>query len=88
MSKLKDMITAETRSFNPKGKKEYTTENVLTVLVTTNEKANPVPLEPTDRRFVAFACNDTQRGDTAYFNQLGKNLNDTTARAFYQFLRS
>jgi hypothetical protein len=86
MSKLKDMITAETMSFNPKGKKEYITDNVFTVLITTNDKNNPVPLEPTDRRFVAFACKDSKRGDTAYFNELGKHLNDTTARAFYQFL--
>ena len=86
MSNLKDKMTAETLSFNPKEKKEYTTENIFNILITTNDTKNPVPLEPTDRRFVAFACNDSKRGDTAYFNQLGKHLNDTTARAFYQFL--
>jgi hypothetical protein len=86
MSNLKDMMTAETLSFNPKGKKEYTTQNLFNILITTNDVKNPVPLEPTDRRFVAFACNDSKRGDTAYFNQLGKHLTDTTARAFYQYL--
>jgi hypothetical protein len=86
MPNLKDMMTAETLSFNPKGKKEYVTRNTTNFAITTNDNKNPVPVEPTDRRFVAFACNDSKRGDTAYFNALGKTLNDATARAFYQYL--
>ena len=86
MSTLKDMMTADNLSCNPKGKKLYTIENVSNFLITSNNVKKPVSLESTDRRFAAFACNDSKRGDTAYFNTLGQSLNDRSARALYQFL--
>jgi hypothetical protein len=70
---------------NPKGKELFVTQSIVNLVFTTNYD-DPVPMAPGDRRWVAFGCNDSKKGDTAYFNLLGKSLNDTTARAFYQFL--
>ena len=82
---LKDLITGETLQVNPKGKELFVTQSIVNLVFTTNYD-DPVPMAPGDRRWVAFGCNDSKKGDTAYFNLLGKSLNDTTARAFYQFL--
>jgi hypothetical protein len=55
------------------------------LMITTTNK-NPFPLEASDARFVVFECNDSRKGDFAYFENLAAHLNDKTARAFYQFL--
>jgi hypothetical protein len=70
---------------NPKNKDAYTTRNIVNLLLTTNNDKS-VHLEAGERRWVVFECNDSKKWDTAYFNELLKNLNDRTARAFYQFL--
>ena len=49
---------------------------------------NPLKIEPEERRFVIFGCNDSKKGDTAYFAWLAAHLNrPDVARAFYQYLR-
>ena len=85
MSNLKAMMTSETIHVQPMCKSPYTVPNTFNFMITTNDK-NPFPLVPSDPRFVVFECNDSKKGDFAYFENLAKNLNDRTARAFYQFL--
>jgi hypothetical protein len=82
---VKDVITGKTLQLNPKGKDMFVTRSIVNLLLTTNHDG-PIPLDPGDRRWMALECNDSKKGDTAYFDELGKNLNDRTARAFYQFL--
>ena len=82
---LKDVITGETLAFNPKNKAAYKMPNVVNLVFTTHTK-NPFVLEVPDSRFVVFDCNGSKKGDYAYFENLAANLNDKTARAFYQFL--
>jgi hypothetical protein len=52
-SDIKSLITAPTHKFNPKGKKEYSRENYMRLVLTTN-KANPLELEQSDRRWIIF----------------------------------
>ena len=87
MSALKDRITSDTVNINPKGKEQYDVRNFANFLFTTNDM-NPLKIEPEERRFVIFACNDSKKGDTAYFARLAAHLaRDDVARAFYQYLR-
>jgi Family of unknown function (DUF5906) len=82
---VKDVITGKTLQLNPKGKDMFVTRSIVNLLLTTNHDG-PIPLDPGDRRWMALECNDSKKGDTAYFDELGKNLNDITARALYQYL--
>jgi hypothetical protein len=82
---IKNLMTGATLDLNPKNKDAYTTRNIVNLLLTTNNDKS-VHLEAGERRWVVFECNDSKKWDTAYFNELLKNLNDRTARAFYQFL--
>ena len=83
MSRLKDRITNSTINVNPKCHKEYSVRNMSNFLCTTNNM-NPLNIEPEERRFVVFGCNSSKKGDTAYFNELGKHLQrDDVARAFF-----
>lgn len=82
---LKDLVTSPTIHVQPMCKSPYTVPNTSNFMITTNEK-NPFPLVPSDPRFVVFECNDSKKGDFAYFENLAKNLNDASARAFYQYL--
>ena len=83
--KLKDLVTSPTFLVEPMSKEPYQMPNTINLMITTNDK-NPFALEASDSRFVVFECNDSKKGDFAYFDQLAQNLNDKTARAFYQFL--
>jgi hypothetical protein len=82
---IKNLMTGPTLDLNPKNKDAYTTRNLVNLLLTTNNDKS-VYLEAGDRRWVVLELNDSRKGDTAYFDELGENLNDTTARAFYQYL--
>jgi hypothetical protein len=82
---IKNMMTGPTLDIDPKFKDPYPTRNLLNLLFTTNNDKS-VHLEAGDRRWAVFECNDSKKGDTAYFDELGKHLNDRSARAFYQFL--
>jgi hypothetical protein len=82
---IKNLMTGPTLDLNPKNKDAYITRNLINLMVTTNNDKS-VHLEVGERRWVVFECNDSKKHDTAYFNLLSKNLNDTTARAFYQYL--
>jgi hypothetical protein len=82
---IKNLMTGPTLDLNPKNKDAYTTRNLVNLILTTNNDKS-VHLEAGDRRWAVFECSDSKKGDTAYFDELGKHLNDRTARAFYQFL--
>jgi len=87
MSRLKDRITSSTININPKCRKQYSVCNMSNFVRTTNS-LNPLTIEPEERRFVVFGCNSSKKGNTAYFNELGKHLErDDVARAFFQYLR-
>jgi hypothetical protein len=82
---IKSLMTDENLNLNPKNKDLCTTRSLIRIMLTTNVP-KPIHLEAGDRRWVVLEVNDSKKGDTAYFQKLGKSLDDKAARAFYQFL--
>lgn len=72
-SALKSMITARRATFNPKGKKPYSTTNYARFIFTTN-KPNPMEMNDEERRFVITACSSEKRGDFAFWNEVRSKL--------------
>lgn len=72
-SALKSMITARRATFNPKGKKPYTTNNYARFIFTTN-KPNPMEMNDGERRFVITACSAERKGDYAFWNEVRSKL--------------
>lgn len=83
---LKASMTSDTLDFNPKNKAPYKVQSLVNFWFTSNTQ-NPIPLEASDRRFVAFECNNSKKGDNDYFTTLGQRLNNRSARAFFQYLQ-
>jgi len=84
--KLKNLITAEKRSFEGKGLKPITLNNYTNLVMTTNQEV-PVLLEDTDRRFCCFKASDEKRGDFEYWNAVHTALNNPATRnAYYHYL--
>ena len=83
---IKDLIPGRTLQLNPKNKDEFVTRSTVNLLLTPSYNDGPIPMDAGDWRWMALECNDWEKGDTAYFDELGKNLKDRTAHAFYQFL--
>ena len=73
MNRLKSYITKEKLVFNPKHKAEFSTKNLVDYVLTTNNQ-HAVPIEPSDRRFVAFQCSSAHMQDAEYFGRLGAHL--------------
>lgn len=73
MNRFKSFITKDKLTFNPKHKSEITTRNLVNYVLTTNNQ-NAVPIEPTDRRFVAFQCSSVHMQDSAYFARLRTHM--------------
>ena len=84
--KLKNLITAEKRSFEGKGLKPITLNNYINLVMTTNQEV-PVLLEDTDRRFCCFKASDEKRGNFDYWTMVHNALNDpATKNAYYHYL--
>jgi hypothetical protein len=84
--KLKNLVTAEKRSFEGKGLKPITLNNYINLVMTTNQEV-PVLLEDTDRRFCCFKASDEKRGNFDYWTMVHKALNDpATKSAYYHYL--
>ena len=66
---LKHAITAKGYQVNPKNGQQYTLNTFCNYCFTTNN-TNPIPIDPSDRRYVAFYCNGIKRGDAEYFDRL------------------
>mmetsp|Transcript_36461 Transcript_36461/g.91746 ORF Transcript_36461/g.91746 Transcript_36461/m.91746 type:complete len:726 (-) Transcript_36461:146-2323(-) len=86
INRLKSKITSSDLNVNPKNGHPFTLACYADFIFTTNN-TNPIPIEPSDRRFVAFRCSSVRMGDKGYFDRLSAKLeDDRTARAFYQYL--
>jgi hypothetical protein len=83
---LKGRITANTDSFNPKGSKAITTDNVARVAMTTNGTC-PVDLADKERRFVVSKASVEKKGDDAFWKMVRKELfNEEAGRAVAEWL--
>jgi hypothetical protein len=70
---LKDLVTGETITWEAKGGKITTVENICNVLFTSNnENALSVPND--ERRLALFRCSSVYKGNTQYFQNLRAHL--------------
>jgi hypothetical protein len=85
---IKATMVAPRMSFNAKFGGIYKLLCIINYMFTSNDTL-PMPIEASDRRMVVFQCNNSKKGNTGYFNALGRALaNPRTARAFFQFLQN
>lgn len=84
---LKNMITSKTFNFEEKGVSPVTLVNLNRIIFTTNNSC-PIKVEEGDRRYVVIKCSDEMKGNTQYFNEFGKYINDpANQKAFFEFLK-
>ena len=83
---LKNIITNETITFEPKFAARMTVKNMVNLLMTTNNE-NAVSVSPTCRRYALFRCSNVYKGNIQYFTNLAAHLKrPAVARAWYQYL--
>ena len=83
---LKNIITNETITFEPKFAARMTVKNMVNLLMTTNNE-NAVSVSPTCRRYALFRCSNVYKGNIQYFTNLAAHLRrPEVARAWYQYL--
>jgi hypothetical protein len=63
---LKQLVTEETRTINPKYARQHVEWNACRWLIFSNSEA-AIPLEDADRRFVVVRCDDDPRPDAYYW---------------------
>ena len=84
---IKATMVSNKMSFNAKFGGIYKLRCIINYLFTSNETL-PIPIEASDRRMVVFQCNNSKKGNTAYFNNIWRaRANPKAARAFFQFLQ-
>lgn len=85
-SRLKALVTDDTITIERKGVDAREAKNRVHLLMTSNENW-VVPAGPDSRRWLVLDVSDAHRGDTAYFDQLWRQVNDDdSVGAFLQEL--
>jgi hypothetical protein len=85
--RIKGIITDSNLIINPKGLDQFQIKSYHRFLTTTN-KEEPVTTCNGDRRNLIIRCSDEKKGNTAYFEQFYKYLNDdNVVRTFYKYLK-
>lgn len=84
--KLKSRLTRKRMAVEGKGKAKYTVLDFCNYLLLSN-KANPVKIEISNRRYAPITVSDQKIGDRQYFIDLDKALNkDTICRLLHRWL--
>lgn len=81
---LKDLITSDTFICEGKGTNAYEMACFARIIFTTNNE-NAVKVNPDSRRYVVIQVSSQLKGNTAYFNELSKYIEDEHGR--YEFFR-
>lgn len=83
---LKDLITSEEVTIEPKGQKRITLRNAARLIMATNNE-NVLKVGTTDRRYVLIHSSAEKRTDTAYFTSIRRWMDDErNQRGFFNFL--
>ena len=69
INQLKHAITTNEFQVNPKNGHQYVINSYCNYCFTTNNP-NPIPIEPSDRRFVAFYCSSVMKHNTGHWDRL------------------
>ena len=82
---IKDGITRKINTIEKKNMTPYDNTNNIGWIFLTNSD-NPVKIEPTNRRFMAFESNNSIANNKEYFDNLRAEMNDPKViRAFYDY---
>lgn len=85
MNKLKDLISRDTISIEPKTKDVYEVPNRVRYIFTSNQ-LHPLNLEQDDRRFLVLGASDIHKQDIKYNSALKDWCLDGGARLFMSYL--
>lgn len=86
IEQLKGSITATEITINEKGVKSYKMKNYATFILLTNND-NPIKIDPQDRRYLAFECNNEIANNEEYFRNLRKEIESKKYnKVFYDYL--
>lgn len=85
MNKLKDLISRDKISIEPKTKDVYEVPNRVRYIFTSNQ-LHPLKLEHDDRRFFVLAASDIHKQDTEYNSALKEWFDNGGARMFMSYL--
>jgi hypothetical protein len=89
IEKIKNGITREVNTINPKGLQSYENQNNIGYIFLTNND-NPLQISMDDRRFQVIQCNDKIANNGEYFNELYNEIEgeqrDKISRLFYDYL--
>lgn len=83
---LKQLITEETRTINPKFGRQYVEWNACRWLIFSNSEA-AIPLEDADRRFVVVRCDDDPKPDEYYWELYRLRDDPALIASVAEFLR-
>jgi hypothetical protein len=83
---IKDMITCDEFQLENKGVNAYTLSCCARFIFTTNND-NCLRVNPDSRRYVVVEVSSALKGNTGYFRELSRVIDDAASRrAFYEFL--
>jgi hypothetical protein len=86
--KLKNLITAPKITYEKKYVSSIMLNNFARFIFTTNNDTS-IKIEYSDRRFMAFLCDNSQCNNKEYFTALIKSMNDERVqKSFYKYLIS
>jgi hypothetical protein len=85
---LKEMITQKKITIKKEGLIPFETKCVMNVIIETN-KGNSVNIGPESRRYVPFDCSTHRKGDTAFWDEFYRLLEDKhTIAELYTFFKT
>jgi hypothetical protein len=86
-NKLKAVITQQRETYTRKGHDGVELNDYRNFVMTTNHEVPIVMDEGDNRRFVMIKCSDDKKGDSVFWNEMYKQLDNTDMLAqFHQFL--
>jgi len=88
MGQIKALITDSELNINEKGISQYTVTSYHRFIITTNNE-DPIDTKQDDRRFWIVRASDKLLGDTEYFDEFNKMLDDPMAISeIYQYFKT
>jgi len=83
--KLKGVITEERTNIEHKGMKPYRIQNLINIVMTTNNRVPAVIEETGDRRLVLLKASEERMNDRKFFGQLRERMSQNLS-AFHHYL--
>ena len=85
VKKLMTIVTEPTVTIEKKGVDSYETDNIMRILILTNER-HVVDIPVDDRRFFALNVNDNRKDDIAFFGMIRSCMGNYGKESLYKYL--